>query len=252
MSRFILLPVVVVFCFIQNSSGQNLPAIQTDRPDQTECPFIVPAKHLQVETGVLIEQTDDQTKSYEIPSILYKYGVNDRFELRLITEFASIKSDITKISGLNPVTVGFKANLSQEKGLMPITSFIGHLTIPRLAGENLKATYYAPAFRFTMQNTISQVFTLSYNLGAEWDGETPEPSFIYTLSLGISLSEKIGSYVEVFGFAPQRLKAYHHFDCGFSYLLKQNISLDISGGCRLTKNTSKYYAALGFSFRLKD
>jgi len=44
-----------------------------------------------------------------------------------------------------------------------------------------------------------------------------EPTFIYTLTTGYSISEKIGSYVEVFGFAPQTQTANHSFDGGVTY-----------------------------------
>lgn len=103
-----------------------------------------------------------------------------------------------------------------------------------------------------MQHTLSQKFSLGYNLGAEWNGETAEPAFIYTLTTGCSISDKIGAYLEVYGFAPQFSKADHRFDGGLNFLLKENILLDISGGAGITENAPDYYMALGFSFRLKD
>jgi len=50
-----------------------------------------------------------------------------------------------------------------------------------------------------MQHTLSKRFTLGYNLGYEWDGESSNPNFIYTLTTGITITEKLGGYVEVFG-----------------------------------------------------
>jgi hypothetical protein len=231
--------------------AQSLPAIQTDRPDQTECPFTVPAKYIQVETGFGYEKADASTSSFTFPSVLWKYGLNDRLEFRLITELESIKQSGNKISGLNPVTVGFKTNIVQEHGILPMISFIGHLTIPDAAGKDLKATYYAPAFRFTMQHTLSEKVSLGYNLGAEWDGESPEPTFIYTLTSGFALSEKFGSFIELYGFAPQKGKADHRFDAGLTYLFNSNVMADLSGGVGLTPNAPDYFISAGFSFRFK-
>jgi len=232
--------------------AQNINPIEKDRPDQTETPFTVPKNHFQMESGFSFEQTDKETKTYAYPSALLKYGLSDRFDLRLITEFTSEKNSVQRVSGLNPITVGFKVNIAQEKGILPTTSFIGHLSIPYLASNDLKAKYYTPAFRFTMQHTLSEKLGLGYNLGARWDGETPEPEFIYTLTTGYSISAKTGAYVELYGFAPQRSVAYHSFDGGVSYLLQQNMSADISGGFGITENAPDYFFALGFSFRLKD
>jgi hypothetical protein len=252
MARYILMLGVLFSAGNADVSGQNITPIQTDRPDQTECPFIVPKNHFQMETGFLFERTDKDTRSFANPSVLFKYGLNKNFELRLITEFTTIESRQSTISGLNPVTVGFKVNISQEKGILPTTSFIGHLTIPHLASKNFTSTYAAPAFRFTMQHTLSEKFALGYNLGTEWEGETAVPTFIYTLTTGYSITSKIGSYIELYGFAPQTSSADHRFDCGLNYLLRNNVLIDISGGFGLTENAPDYYVALGFSFRLKD
>jgi hypothetical protein len=231
--------------------SQALPPIQTDRPDQTECPFITPVKYIQVETGFMYEKTNSKENSIAYPSVLWKYGINSKLEFRLITELESAKLVSGKIRGLNPVTVGFKTNLTQEHGIIPMISFIGHLAIPDLAGKDMKATYYAPSFRFTLQHSLSDKVSLGYNLGAEWDGETPEPTFIYTLTSGFALSEKIGSYIELYGFAPQKGKADHRFDAGLTYIINSNVMVDLSGGVGLTPNAPDYFISTGFSFRFK-
>ena len=232
--------------------GQSLPPIQCDRPDQTECPFIVPKNHFQMENGFSFEQTDDKTQSYFHPSSLLKYGINNQLELRLITESTTIHSGSQSLTGLSPIKVGFKINMVQDNGIIPRTSFITHLTIPYFASDNFKSTYFAPSFRFTMQHELTEKLGLGYNLGAEWDGESAEPIFIYTLTTGYSFTSKAGGYIELYGFAPQKSQPDHRFDCGFIYLLRPNILLDISGGIGLTDNAQKYYLALGFSFRLKN
>ena len=139
----------------------------------------------------------------------------------------------------------------EEKGIIPLTSFIGHIGIPKLASSNYKATYFAPEFRFTMQHTISEKQSLAYNIGAEWNGETAEPTFVYTLTTGYSLGEKIGAYFELYGFVPQIEKPDHRFDAGLTYLFNPNHQLDISGGFGLSKTSPKYFVSLGYSFRFK-
>lgn len=223
--------------------------IQTDRPDQTECPFITPVGYLQAENGFTYENIDKDNKSIMLPSILWKYGVNKNVEFRLITEANTIKSFGNNTSGLVPTIIGFKVSVSEEKGIIPATGFIGHLSFPNAASTNFKASYYAPSFRFNMQHTLSKTFSLAYNLGAEWDGETPEPTFIYTLTTGISITEKLGAYIELYGFAPQNQSADHRVDGGFTYLITNDVMVDVSGGFGITKQSPDNYFALGFSYR---
>ena len=172
--------------------GQSLPAIQLDRPDQTECPFITPKKYIQIENGFTIEHIDQNQKSFSYPSTLWKYGVNEKFELRLITELVSEKTNDTIHSGFSPITIGFKTSLFEEKGIIPKTSFIGHITTSDIGSEEFRTSYIAPSFRFTMQHTLTPKVALSYNLGAEWNGENAEHRYIYTLTTGFSLTDEIG------------------------------------------------------------
>jgi len=230
--------------------SQEIEPLQADRPDQTETPALVPKGMFQAETGFTFQKNDDSSKTNSLPSTLWKYGVNENFELRLITEFVSETTNGETISGLNPIYVGCKIKIAEEKGIWPKTSFIGHILLPKAASSAFKADFYAPEFRFVMQHTLSDKISFSYNLGAEWDGLTPDATFIYTITSGYSFTKKLGLYVELFGFAPQNDIANHSFDGGFTYLINNNFMVDLSSGIGITNNAPDHYVALGFSFRI--
>jgi hypothetical protein len=241
----------LLFLLISTSIySQNSKPIEADRPDQTETPSIVPKGMFQVETGFTFQKNDTTNTTFSLPTTLWKYGANENFELRLITEFASEKNNGENSNGLLPIYVGFKVKLSEEKGFIPKTSFIGHISLPNAATTLYKTDYFAPEFRFVMQHTLSEKFSLSYNLGAEWDGFSAEPTFIYTVTTGYSITEKMGSYIELFGFAPQNDNANHNLDGGITYLINNNFMVDLSGSYGITNNAPKHYVAFGFSFRI--
>ena len=246
------LQIIIVFIAVNTSLlGQDLPSIQTDRPDQTECPFITPRSYFQFENGFSYEKNTSDSEVFVTPTVLTRFGINNYFELRLITEYVISKENSTSYSGINPVLIGFKTKLLEEKGIIPTTSLIAHIGFPEVASTEYRANYYYPEFRFTMQHTISDKQSLSYNLGAEWNGIDKKPTFIYTLTTGYSLNEKIGAYIELYGFVPQIGKADHRFDLGLTYLFNPNHQLDVSGGFGLSTNSPEYYFALGYSFRFK-
>ena len=252
MLQNVLLLSVLLLVSKKDSVGQIILPIQTDRPDQTETPFTVPKNYFQMEIGCLLEQNKDDTKSITVPTILTKFGLSDQFEVGIITEVATETINTETVTGLSPITFRIKETIAQEKGFRPTTSFIGYFTVPDFASEKFKTTYYAPAFKFAMQHTLTDKISLSYNLGAAWDGETAEPTFNYTLSTGYSISEELGAYIEIYGFIPQKSISEHLFDCGLTYLLSSNILLDVSGGVGLTSKALKYFAGLGCSFRIKN
>ncbi|RZJ68453.1 MAG: transporter [Flavobacterium sp.] len=254
MKRIYLIVALTTYSVVSNAQDTGAPVhkdpIATDRPDQTETPAIVPTGMFQAEIGFAFEKGNAGEETFVHPTALWKYGVNENFELRIITEFSSLNAPDKKITGLSPVLFGFKAKLLEEKGFIPKTSIIAHLQVPDLASKELKAEYYAALFRFTMQHTLSEHISLGYNLGAEWNGMTPNATFIYTLTTGFGLTEKLGCYVEVFGFAPEDETAYHSADGGFTYLVSDDFMLDASAGFGITEEAPDYYVSLGFSFRL--
>jgi hypothetical protein len=168
----------------------------------------------------------------------------------LITEFISEEINNETVSGFTPIFIGFKVNICEEKGIIPKTSFIGHISIPKLASTRYKTDYISPEFRFTMQHTLSDKFLLGYNLGCEWDGFSLDKTFIYTLTTGFSINNQLGCYAEMFGFAPQYDKANHNLDGGFTYLINNNFMVDLSSGIGITDNALDHYLALGLSFRI--
>lgn len=250
-SKYLISVGLLLTSILDDISAQDLPSIQLDRPDQTECPFIVPAHYIQVENGLSMENTTSKQQSFSYPSSLWKYGLNEKFEFRLITEISGFEIGKTKVSGLMPITLGFKTNICQEKGIIPITSFIGHITTSELGSKDFNTSYMAPSFRFTMQHTLSDIFSLAYNLGAEWNGESPVPTYIYTLTSGVSFSKSIGGYLELYGFADQFSPPDHRMDGGFTYLINNNLIADLSGGIGLSENAPNNYFAIGISYRLK-
>lgn len=242
-----ILLLFLLFSFSIHS--QTIEPIQADRPDQTETPAIVPKGMFQVETGLTYQKNDAISKSFSLPSTLWKYGVNENFELRLITGFLSEEKNEEKKTGFTPIYIGFKVKLVDEKGIVPKTSFIGHISLPNASSKEFKTEFFAPEFRFVMQHTLSEKISFSYNLGAEWDGFSAEPTFIYTNAIGYSISDKLGSYIELFGYIPQNQKSNHSFDGGITYLINPNFMLDLSSGIGISKNAPKNYFAFGFSFR---
>lgn len=237
----------------QSDTSMMISPIETDRPDQSETPSLVPKGYFQMENGFSIEDTEPGF-IYTHPSTLWKIGVSENFEFRVITEYINIQRDPNpKVDGLLPVQVGLKTKLLEQKGIVPKTSFLGHISIPGLASEQFKQTYFAPAVRLLFQHDLHDRFNVSYNVGAEWDGESPRPDFIYTLSLGVNILQGLGVFGEIYGRMPQQREdeADLRLDGGFTYLVSDDVMVDLSGGIGLSENAPEKFIAIGLSYRFK-
>jgi hypothetical protein len=230
---------------------QTLPAmgqeLATDRPDQTETPFVVPFRSLQAECGFLRQFNSDE-KRYEQPSILWRAGIASNMEMRLITTYSAIHSNGKKNTGVEPLQVGFKLKVRDESGLHPAMGFIMHVVIPRAASLQFRNANYACNFRFTAQHTISQRVNISYNAGMEWDGNHPAATFIYTFTSGLRLTDKLGMFIEIFGDITESSNAIHSLDGGLTYLLRPHLQADLSAGAHFKEPGKNYFLSAGISF----
>jgi Putative MetA-pathway of phenol degradation len=255
MAKFIRCFILLSLSFI-SARAQQTGRMETDRPDQTESPYITKLRHVQTEIGFNIEN-DNKLKTFVHPTALWKYGVSQKFELRLITEFVSAETPLIIpagndfITGLLPVQIGGKVSFWEEKGLRPKTSLIFHVAVPKAASKKFHATKWAPNFRFTMQNSLSDNIGLGYNLGAEWDGESNTPYWIYTFAPGFNLGKKGYFYCEAFGAIRKNETPQHSLDAGFGYYVNDDFKLDISSGFGISKAATDNYVAIGCSFRFK-
>lgn len=145
--------------------SQEIPQIDTDRPDQTETTGIVPRGYFQMENGFTFVKSDQDISQTLLPTSLWKIGLNDKTELRMITEPQLIRNDQSSTFGMPPVKFGFKSRLIDGKGLLPTISFIGHLSVPDLATSEFKGRNYTPDFRFTLSNELTPKLSVGYNLG---------------------------------------------------------------------------------------
>ncbi len=237
----------------------------TDRPDQTEAPPLTPKGWFQFEFGIQSEFDEDKDTKVKTQSTLYntslwKYGLTKSIELRLITEFGEDKvtfknakneDTTTSVSGLNPITVGLKIPLQKEQGMVPDISLITHLELPYIGSDDFTPEFVIPRFRFLFAHTLSETFSLSYNLGGEWEDGTSAATGIYTLSLGMSLAERLAMFVEAYVFTKEKSFPDHRFDAGVTYQLTNDLQFDTSGGFGLTDISPDYFISAGVSLRFK-
>ncbi|WP_233586852.1 transporter [Formosa maritima] len=235
-----------------------LAPLITDRPDQTESANVVSKGTFQLETGTSYETYKNNnilTKNFTYNTTLLRYGLLDNFELRIGWDFVEGKTKINNqttnnvSSGFSPLLLGVKTSIAKENGWLPKIGLIGHLYLPFTAGSDYKPETSGIEFRFAFAHTLSEKSSLSYNLGASWGNDSPEASYVYTIAYGYSITEKIGTYAELYGDFPENSKANHLWDAGFTYLINYNLQLDATVGTSITKGQDLLLST-GVSYRI--
>lgn len=226
--------------------------ISTDRPDQSESSAAVPFKHFQMEFGMNIESTEKELQ-YVHPTILWRVGILKATELRLTTDVVSQKDTSGKYNvGLAPMSIGFKTNICTAHKARPSIGILSSIVIPYLSTKNVRTRYFAPAFRLAFDHDFKKDISLGYNAGIEWDGFSPQPAFIYTIVNGFGLKKNWSIYYEFYGSIPIHQKSTHNWDAGITYVIKNTMQVDVSGGFQLYPFAKGWFASIGYSFRIPN
>ncbi len=233
--------------------------IVTDRPDQTESSSTVPHKTLQIETGFIYENTQTTEllmENWFIGSTLLRYGLWERFELRLGSfyqlsrgEMKESLADSTE-QGFGPVLTGFKVYVVKEKGLRPEISIIAEMTLRHIGSPTYRPTFSYPVAKISASHTLARKLSLGYNAGFAYNGENADGFFVYSAALSYAITPRLAFYGEAYGTFDHGNLPNHRVDGGFTYLVRNNLQLDISAGTGFDSNIDKHFISTGFSWRI--
>jgi hypothetical protein len=245
----------ITFSLILTSATAQVQEITTDRPDQSNTPVLVPKGALQIETGIMTEKDNSGERNcinYSYNNSLLKFGVNENFEARLAFGYMGVKqlSDKTSVqTGLGPVAVGVKIKLSDQHNLWPQAALITNVTL-KTGAEDFKPPFTCTDVTLALSQPIGRKVSLTLNSGIKWTGDTPEAIWLYALSAGYNITNKLGIFVESYGFFPEAHNADHRIDSGITYKILSRLQFDASGGIGLSKNSPKLFISTGLSIRL--
>jgi hypothetical protein len=234
------------------AQGQD---IATDRPDQANTPVLVPKGALQIETGMMIEK--DNTREQECINYVYnnsllKFGVNENFEGRLALGYLGVKQISDQMAvrqGFGPVAIGVKIRLADQHGAWPQAALITNVTL-KTGAEEFQPPFTCTDVTLALSRSFGSKLSLTINSGVKWNGDTPEAVWLYALSLGYNVTNKLATFVELYGFFPEAHQADHRADFGITYKISRLLQVDASGGIGISENSKKIFMSTGLSVRL--
>lgn len=167
-----------------------------------------------------------------------------------------LRQDVCPKSGSADLSLGIKWALTPQCGIRPQMAIITQMFVP--SGDS----------DFTLDETLPGI-----NLIYSWDlsdrlsfaGNTQGIRFVddsghgttelaQSLTIGVSITEQLGSYIEWFGLFPHssndpNVVPLHVLDGGFTYLITNNVQYDIRGELGLNSAAPDYGVGTGLSVR---
>ena len=227
---------LLTFIFFSICFSSLYSQLTSERPDQTESSLVLSKGHVQIETGISIEDSESNINT------LFRIGIIDGIEMRLNSNYL-INDDISNLkkSSFSDFEIGAKFKILDEDNNRIKIGFLTHLSVPT-APEIFSYNEYGLLSRLLVSHDIKNDSQIGYNLGYNkynnYDGQ-----FVYTLAYGMSLGS-FGVFFELFGDESSN-HSHLNFDSGITYLIDSDKQLDLSIGRGL--NNEMFYVSAGFS-----
>ena len=229
----------LIFLFLLFNCSLVFSQITTDRPDQTESAVVLSSGQIQVESGILIENSQSNINT------LFRIGIIEGIEIRINSNYL-INDELSfmKKSSFSDFEVGAKFRIFDKTSSNTKVAFLSHLSIPT-AIEVFSNNVYGLMNRLNVSHDLNNESQIGYNLGynkfKKMDGQ-----FIYTIVYGRSLGS-FGIFFEIFG-DDSKNSSNINFDSGITYLLDNNKQIDLSIGKGI--NNDMFFISGGISINI--
>lgn len=239
--------------------------LTTERPDFTNSSRTVGKGRVQLESGYTFTTDRDpvaRVTSHSYPEALLRIGLlTDWFEIQVGQNALSTRTagtdGLARASGLQDLYLATKFALTEQSGWRPETAVTLQMSVPTApralsSGKVLPGLLYLYSWELVPDQISlggSSVIT-----GAVDGTGTTYVQLAQSLSLGYTLTDRLGAYTEWFMIAPAGadepgVLPQHYFNSGLLYRVTPNFQLDARFGFGLNRAAADMFAGVGFAVR---
>ncbi|NOS90623.1 MAG: transporter [Cyclobacteriaceae bacterium] len=234
---------------MENSFAQEkLTEMTVDRPGFAETPYTVLPKKWQIETGFDYFSRYD-SRLFNLPTVLVRTGLSNSSELRVTIREAAEETKESSSFALAPVSLAIKKHVIKKKKWVPEMDVLAGIVLPVVSSPQFSSKT-GTEFLLLFENDFSEKTAINYNIGFTWDSGRGEHVFTADFCYNYLPNDRLGLFVEYFGFGPQSLPSENGLDAGITYLLKSNLQADLSGGFSLVNARDNVFVSMGITVRL--
>ena len=215
---------------------------------------------LQAEAGYTFTRPDAGVETHSLGEVLLRIGLVSRVELRIgVNSYVIERLPDGGEEGFEDILLGTKIGLLEPAPglaaapLRPAVAVLAGSSLPT-GHEAFSAEEVNPEATLALAWSLSERFAFGSNLNVaslHEDGER-YGQISGSGALGISLTERLGAFVEYFGFSRQRPSgsAVHFIDGGVTLLRGEDLQLDVRAGFGLNDEATDYFLGMGLVWRI--
>lgn len=250
--------------FASSAAAADESPICATRPGKSTAPCTVPARRLQLETGLAdwsLQKSDgERDMSLTIGETSFKYGLTDRSDIELdVTPWQRSTSRAGRIhdsaSGFGDLVASYKQGLTASGAPLQL-ALLASVKIPTakrsLGNGKWEAGLLVPILYSIGKSPLSINLTPELDWAADADGHGHHAAMAQVASLGFQANDKLSLSAEIWGqwdWDPGGTTRQYSADGSIAYLVSKDLQLDGGANFGLNRNTPDVEVYTGVSVR---
>jgi hypothetical protein len=225
--------------------------LSPDRPDTTESPFTVEPGHFQIEAGLWSFAKDGGNETWTLGETNLKAGLCRNADLHLVLRpWIHEQADDGSAEGFGDIVVRLKYNLWGNDGGKSAAALMPYVSVPTHTAVSTGEWEGGLILPVAIELTDRLAVAFQVDASRAWDSDSGEYDWdlLHSISLGISLTEDTGMFIEyvgVTGDGPYEAAG----NVGFTWAATENLQWDVAVGVGLNDAAEDFSIAQGVTFR---
>jgi hypothetical protein len=225
--------------------------LAADRPDTTESPITVEPGKFQIESTLWAFGKEGGDETWALGEMNLKAGLSPGADLQLVLRpWIHEQSDGASAEGFGDIEVRLKYNLWGNDSGQTAAALMPYVSIPTQTAVSTGEWEGGLIFPVSIELTETLGFGFQVEAARAWDGDGGEYDWdiLHSAVLGISLTEKLGMFIEyvgVTGDGPYEATA----NLGFTWAASDDLQWDVALGVGLNDAAEDFSIGQGVTFR---
>jgi len=236
------------------ATAQETPAeepFNADRPGVVNGTNILPKGRLQWETGAMYEhrkEGESTINTWTVNTTVLRYGLNGFAELQLCADWATVKEDDQRYSGLANVAVGTKIRMCDQWRFLPASVLVAYLYVPDNKGDKLLPKNWGASLGIAFEHEVTPWFSVAYEGSMLWsDYEKPIP--FWGIALGFHPTDRWTIMVDQYNYKyPDECENWVELSTIWQFA--KRMSVDIFTDIYLRRPGNYFNVGVGFCWQL--
>lgn len=225
--------------------------LQSDMGDQNA--QLLKNNETQVEAAAICNRFADRSPSTFIGSLFFRYGLTKKLELRALVQEGYNRDKFMEhtMQSFNPVSVGGKVSVLQDKKYLPDIALSGYVNIPLDAHTSEQSIHWSPALFVILEKELgNNQWDFIANTGFQQNSFNKDVVWQAVGRIKYQGMQHMDLTLEYMENYQSHEHPSHCLDIGYAHDFTDNFEINASAGSTIFTDDANQFVSIGLSLRV--